>query len=335
LVALVYGIVSTDSHSWGSPLVLGCLLVGAALIVAFGWTESRHRHPLVPLRLFRSRALTGANLIMVLIGSAMFSLFFFLSQYLQDVHSYSPLRAGFAFLPMPLAIITGTQLSSRLVTRIGPRTLLVIGPLISATGLLLLSRLHADSSYLLNIGVPGALITFGVGTSFVPITLSATSSVDRADAGLSSGLINTSRQIGGSLGLAVLITVATSRTRADSVRISGGRDRRLRPDLRRVRAASGDRSSRGAAVVAVANPDRPHTATRCGRVRGPCSHDEKRVTAFGYRARPSRRTSSQIRQYAHLARERPGNATEPEPRSSAPVEQPPAVVVDASRRSTT
>jgi predicted MFS family arabinose efflux permease len=335
LVALVYGIVSTDSHSWGSPLVLGCLLVGAALIVAFGWTESRHRHPLVPLRLFRSRALTGANLIMVLIGSAMFSLFFFLSQYLQDVHSYSPLRAGFAFLPMPLAIITGTQLSSRLVTRIGPRTLLVVGPPISATGLLLLSRLHADSSYLLNIGVPGALITFGVGTSFVPITLSATSSVDRADAGLSSGLINTSRQIGGSLGLAVLLTVATSRTRADSVRISGGRDRRLRPGLRRVRAASGDRSSRGAAVVAVANPDRPHTATRCGRVRGPCSHDEKRVTAFGYRARPSRRTSSQIRQYAHLARERPGNATEPEPRSSAPVEQPPAVVVDASRRSTT
>jgi EmrB/QacA subfamily drug resistance transporter len=214
LVALVYGIVSTDSHSWGSPLVLGCLLVGAALIVAFGLTESRHRHPLVPLRLFRSRALTGANLIMVLIGSAMFSLLFFLSQYLQDVHSYSPLRAGFAFLPMPLAIITGTQLSSRLVTRIGPRTLLVIGPLISATGLLLLSRLHADSSYLLNIGVPGALITFGVGTSLVPITLSATSSVDRADAGLSSGLINTSRQIGGSIGLAVLLTVATSRTRA-------------------------------------------------------------------------------------------------------------------------
>jgi EmrB/QacA subfamily drug resistance transporter len=214
LVALVYGIVSTDSHSWGSPLVLSCLLVGAALIVVFGWVESRHRHPLVPLRLFRSRTLTGANLIMVVIGSAMFSLFFFLSQYLQNVHGYSPLRAGFAFLPMPLALIAGTQLSSRLVTRIGARTLLVIGPLISATGLLLLSRLHADSSYVLHIGVPGAIITFGVGMSLVPITLSATSSVDRADAGLASGLINTSRQIGGSLGLAVLLTVAASRTHA-------------------------------------------------------------------------------------------------------------------------
>jgi EmrB/QacA subfamily drug resistance transporter len=213
LVALVYGIVSTDSHSWGSPLVLSCLLVGATLLVVFGWVESRNRHPLVPLRLFRSRALAGANLIMVVIGSAMFSLFFFLSQYLQDVHGYSPLRAGFAFLPMPLALITGTQLSSRLVTRIGARVLLMVGPLSAAGGLLLLSRLHTDSSYSLHIGVPGAIITFGVGMSLVPITLSATNSVDRADAGLASGLINTSRQIGGSLGLAVLLTVAASRTR--------------------------------------------------------------------------------------------------------------------------
>jgi len=214
LVALVYGIVSTDSRPWGSPLVLSCLILGAVLLAAFIGVQSRHRHPLVPLRLFRSRALTGANLIMVLIGSAMFSLFFFLSQFLQNVQGFSPLRAGFAFLPLPLAIIAGTQLSSRLVGRIGTRTLLVIGPLISATGLLLLSRLHADSSYLLNIGLPGALTTFGVGMSFVPVTLSATGGVDGRDAGLASGLINTTRQIGGSLGLAVLLTVAASRTQA-------------------------------------------------------------------------------------------------------------------------
>jgi EmrB/QacA subfamily drug resistance transporter len=214
LVALVYGIVSTDSHSWGSPSVISYLVIGAGLVAAFVVVESRHRHPLVPLRLFRSRGLTGANLIMVLIGSVMFSLFFFLSQYLQDVQGYSPLRAGLAFLPMPIAIIIGTQLSSRLVGRLGSRSLLVTGPLISASGLLLLSRVHADSSYPLHIGLPGAIITFGIGMSFVPVTLSATGGVDPRDAGLASGLINTTRQIGGSLGLAVLLTIAASRTHA-------------------------------------------------------------------------------------------------------------------------
>jgi EmrB/QacA subfamily drug resistance transporter len=214
LVALTYGIVSTDSHAWGSALVLSFLAVGAVLVAAFLWVERRHRHPLVPLRLFRSRALTGANLIMVLIGAVMFSLFFFLSQYLQDVQGYSPLRTGFAFLPMPLAIIIGTQLSSRIVGRVGSRPLLAIGPLISALGLLLLSRLDATSSYALHIGLPGALITIGIGITFVPITLSATTGVDRSDAGLASGLINTTRQIGGSVGLAALLTIAASRTHA-------------------------------------------------------------------------------------------------------------------------
>ena len=211
LVAVVYGIVSTDSHAWGSPLVLTCLIGGAALIGLFLLIESRHRHPLVPLRLFRSRTVTGANLIMIMIGSAMFALFFFLSQFLQEVQGFSPLRAGFAFLPMPLAIIAGSQLSSRIVARVGARTLLVIGPLISAAGVFLLSRLHADSSYALHIGLPGAIMTFGVGMSFVPVTLAATGGVARADAGLASGLINTTRQIGGSLGLAALLTVAASR----------------------------------------------------------------------------------------------------------------------------
>jgi EmrB/QacA subfamily drug resistance transporter len=214
LVALTYGIVSTDSHSWGSSYVLSFLAGGVVLMAAFVAIENRHRHPLVPLRLFRSRPLTGANVIMVLIGAVMFSLFFFLSQYLQDVHGYSPLRTGFAFLPMPLAIIIGTQLSSRLVDRFGPRPLLVAGPLISAGGLLLLSRLDTTSSYALHIGLAGAITTFGVGMSFVPVTLSAVGGVERQDAGLASGLINTTRQIGGSLGLAALLTIAASRAHA-------------------------------------------------------------------------------------------------------------------------
>jgi EmrB/QacA subfamily drug resistance transporter len=213
LVALVYGIVSTDTHAWGSTSVLAYLALGAVLIGVFLAIERRHRHALVPLRLFRSRALTGANLIMVVIGSVMFSLFFFLSQFLQDVQGYSPLRAGLAFLPMPLAIIIGTQLSSRVVARLGVRTMLVAGPLVSAAGMVLLSRLTADGSYL-QVGIPGAIITFGIGMSFVPVTLAATNGVDRRDSGLASGLINTTRQIGGSLGLAVLLTIAASRTHA-------------------------------------------------------------------------------------------------------------------------
>ncbi|MGI8677720.1 MAG: MFS transporter [Jatrophihabitans sp.] len=211
LVALTYGIVSTESHGWGSAFVLGFIGLGVVLIGAFLTVERRHRHPLVPLRLFRSRSLTGANLIMVLTGSVMFSLFFFLSQYLQDVQGYSPLRAGFAFLPMPLAIIVGTQISSRIVERVGPRVLLMIGPIISAGGLLLLSRLGPTSSYALHIGLPGAIITFGIGMSFVPVTLAATTGVDPRDAGLASGLINTARQVGGSLGLALMLAIATSR----------------------------------------------------------------------------------------------------------------------------
>jgi len=130
------------------------------------------------------------------------------------VQGYSPLGAGFAFLPMPLAIIVGTQLSSRLVGRIGSRPLLVIGPTISAIGLLLLSRLTATSSYPVHIGLAGAITTFGVGMSFVPITLSATTGVAPQDAGLASGLINTTRQIGGSLGLAALLTISAARAHA-------------------------------------------------------------------------------------------------------------------------
>jgi predicted MFS family arabinose efflux permease len=189
-------------------------VLGVALIAAFVFIEGRHAHPLVPLRLFRSRPLTGANLIMIVIGSAMFSVFFFLSQYLQDVQGYSPLKTGFAFLPLPVAIIVGTQLSARILARTGARALLVIGPLIASGGMLLLSRIKVDSSYPLHIGLAGALMTFGVGMSFVPVTLAATGGVAPRDAGLASGLINTTRQIGGSLGLAALLTVAASRSHA-------------------------------------------------------------------------------------------------------------------------
>ena len=211
LSSLVYGIVSTDSHSWGSAIVLGPIVAGVLLIAAFVGVEARHRHPLAPLRLFRSRSLVGANVIMIGLGSIMFGIFFFLSQYAQDVLGYSPLRAGFAFLPMPLSIILGTQISSRVVGRFGVRTMLVVGSAIGGVGLFWLAHLGVHSDYLTHLCLPGIVTAYGMGTTLVPVTMGATSGVAPQDAGLASGLINTTRQIGGSVGLAVLATVATSR----------------------------------------------------------------------------------------------------------------------------
>lgn len=211
LSLLVYGIVSTDEHGWGDVRVLFPILLGAALVAAFVAIEARHRAPLAPLRLFRSRTLVGANLIMVLLGSMMFGVFFFLSQYTQDVLGWSPLKTGFAFLPMPVAIIIGTQLATRTVAKVGPKFLLALGPLFSTVGLVWLAQLTTHSSYLWHLGAPGALVTFGIGLCFVPVTMAATGGVPSRDAGLASGLINTTRQIGGSVGLAVLATIAASR----------------------------------------------------------------------------------------------------------------------------
>jgi EmrB/QacA subfamily drug resistance transporter len=211
LSLVVYGIVSTDEHGWGSVDVLVPLLVGLVLIAAFVFIEAHHRSPLAPLRLFKSRSLVGANLVMVLLGSIMFGVFFFLSQYAQDVLGWSPLKTGFAFVPMPVAIIIGTQIATRIVGRVGPKILLIIGPLFSTVGLIWLAQLTTHSSYLWHVGAPGALITFGIGLCFVPVTMAATGGVPPQDAGLASGLINTTRQIGGSVGLAVLATIAASR----------------------------------------------------------------------------------------------------------------------------
>jgi EmrB/QacA subfamily drug resistance transporter len=211
LSALVYGIVSTDSHSWGSAIVIGPIAAGVVLITAFVAIEARHRHPLAPLRLFRSRGLVGANLIMIGLGSIMFGTFFFLSQYAQDVLGYSPLKTGFAFVPMPIAIIVGTQLSSRITGRFGARTMLMVGPAVAAVGLFWTGHLGTHSNYVIHLLLPGVITMFGMGLNMVPVTLAATTGVAPQDAGLASGLINTTRQIGGSIGLAVLATIATSR----------------------------------------------------------------------------------------------------------------------------
>ncbi len=212
LSSLVYAVVNTDNGSWtGWQTVVG-LPLALVLFIAFILIEIRVDSPLVPLRMFRSRSVAGANLVMLLLSAALFAMWFFLSLYLQNVLGYSPLRAGFAFLPQSLAIIVGAQISTRAVHRFGVRPLLIVGPLFSALGLLWIAQINSTSAYFPGVAIPSVLITLGLGLSFPPLTLAATAGVRREESGLASGLINTMRQVGGAVGLAVLATIATQRT---------------------------------------------------------------------------------------------------------------------------
>lgn len=213
LAALVYAIVGTDTHPWGSAQTLATLAVSAVLLLAFVVIQTRVASPLVPLRLFRSRSVSGANLAMLAVGSAFFSFWYFLSLFLQGVLGYGALKAGFAFFPMGLAIIVGAQFSSRLVGRTGFRYMIVLGLGVTAGGLFWLSTIDRSSGYLANILGPGLLVSLGLGLLLTPLAGAATAGVPRQEAGLASGLLNTSRQVGGSVGLAVLATIATSRTK--------------------------------------------------------------------------------------------------------------------------
>ena len=215
LVVLVYGIVQTETRPWTSPATIATLALAAVLLGSFVLIEARiARSPLMPLRLFRSRSVTGANTVIFLLGAAMFAMWFFLSLYMQNVLGFSPLQTGFAFLPQTLAIVVGAQISSRLVARTGPRPLLLVAPLVAAVGMALLSRITPDSTYLANILGPSVLITLSIGLSFTPGTFAATSGVPMSEAGLASGLVNTTRQVGGSIGLAALATLAADTTLA-------------------------------------------------------------------------------------------------------------------------
>jgi len=213
LTALVFGVVRTTTVGWGSWQTIVAIGSAAGLLVWFVLHEAFvARSPLVRLAMFKRRSIWSANVVMLLLSGALFAMWFFVSLYLQEVHGYSPLRTGFAFVPQTLAIMVGAQVSSRLVLRLGPRPLLVLGGLLSAVGLFLFSGLSVDTGYFSGFLLPSVLVTLGLGLSFTPLAYAATAGVPPQDAGLASGLVNTSRQIGGSVGLAALATVATSRT---------------------------------------------------------------------------------------------------------------------------
>ena len=211
LLAVVYGVVRSEPKGWGSAEVTGFLIAGVALLALFVFVEARSKAPLVPLRLFRSRALSVSSVSLALNGAAFLSMFFLTAIYLQQVRGDTALEAGVHFLPMGGAAIVGAVLASQLVQRLGTRTVQLSGTVLSVVGLLLLSRADATGSYASEL-LPGLIIFgFGILAVGVPGQIVAVSDVRHHEAGAASGVVNAMYQIGGALGLAIVTTVSVSR----------------------------------------------------------------------------------------------------------------------------
>jgi EmrB/QacA subfamily drug resistance transporter len=215
LALLVYAVVDAVNVGWGATRTIVCLAAAGVLLIAFVAIELRRRDPLMPFEIFRLRTLRGANIVGLLIGMSLFSMFFFISLYLQDVLGYSPIQTGIAYLPLAVGIIISAGVASQLVTRIGFKPPLIAGMLLVAGGLLWFSHVPATGgSFAANVLGPSLLAGVGFGLAFVPVTIAAVTGTEPREAGLASGLINTSQQVGGALGLAILATIADSRTQS-------------------------------------------------------------------------------------------------------------------------
>jgi EmrB/QacA subfamily drug resistance transporter len=212
LSLLVYSIVNANKAGWASAETF--VLMGAALVLigSFFFIERRSKAPLVPFPgIFRIRTITSVNLVGLLIAMSLFSMFFFVSLYMQQVLGYDALKAGLAYLPLAFGIIVSAGTASQLVTRVGTKPILVLGLVLTAIGLLLFSFVSVDGTYLGDVLIPSLIVAAGLGFSFVPLTIIAVAGVTHDEAGLASGLINTAQQVGGALGLAILSSIANSR----------------------------------------------------------------------------------------------------------------------------
>jgi EmrB/QacA subfamily drug resistance transporter len=210
LVSLVYGLTHAATTSWGDRTTLITIGLGLALIVAFLMIESRSQHALMPFRILADRTRAVSFVTMLVVGAAMFAMFYFLGLYIQQVLGYSSLKAGLSFVPFSLGIVAAAQLASALVSRIDPRLIAGTGALLAAGGMLGMSRLAVDSTYLTGLLPWILMLSCGLGLVFVTMTLTAVAGVAPADSGVGSAVLNTMQQIGGSLGLATLSTVAVS-----------------------------------------------------------------------------------------------------------------------------
>jgi EmrB/QacA subfamily drug resistance transporter len=210
LMLLVYGLTRATTDGWSSPVTLGLLGGAAALIATFVAIESRSRSPLLPLRIFRLRALSAANVTMALVGAVTFSEFFVLTLYVQDVLHYSAVQSGVAFVAFALSVVVASNLAQGVVARVGVRATLMMGLALATISVGLLTQVPVDGHYFWDLFPAFVLGGTGLGFSFVPVTIASLAGVERADAGVASGLVNTSRQIGGAIGLAAISTIAAS-----------------------------------------------------------------------------------------------------------------------------
>jgi EmrB/QacA subfamily drug resistance transporter len=210
LSLLVYALVEAPDAGWGSSQTIGMLAASLALIAVFIAIERQSAAPLMPFSIFRNRTLTGANVVGVLTGASLFSMFFFISLYMQNVLGFSAIEAGLAYLPLAVTIIVSAGVASQLVTRVGFKPILAAGMLFVAAGLVWFGQISVDGSFVADVLGPSLLAAIGLGLAFVTQTIAAVSRVSDREAGLASGLINTSQQVGGALGLAILSSVAFS-----------------------------------------------------------------------------------------------------------------------------
>jgi EmrB/QacA subfamily drug resistance transporter len=212
LVVLVYAIIKAQAYGWGSPKTIGLMAAGAALLAVFVAIERRSRAPLVRLSVFRVRTLAVADVVLLLVASGMFGMFFFASLYVQEILGYSPLQAGLAFLPVTAGIVIGAAIAQGAIARAGVRNVAVVGITLATAGMIVLTQVPVHGSYVGNLLIGLLPMSIGMGLTFVPITLLGTGGVSAEDSGLASGLFNTAQQVGGSLGLAILSTLAASTT---------------------------------------------------------------------------------------------------------------------------
>jgi len=219
--ALVYGFVHAAEAAWGDAVTVASFAAAAVLLATFVAVERRAAHPITPLRLFASRPRAGAYVARMLLVGGIFSMFFFLSQYLQGVHGFSPLQAGVAFLPMTAVLFSTVQIVPRLAARWGEARLLVTGVSIALAGMAWLSRLDETTPFFPDIALPLILLGLGMGAALAPLTAAGIAGVEPADAGAASGVVNAAQQLGVSLGISILVTVAAAAGGADERAVSG------------------------------------------------------------------------------------------------------------------
>ncbi|HET8615663.1 MAG TPA: MFS transporter [Actinomycetales bacterium] len=210
LVSLVYGLTHAATTEWGNVTTLSTIVTGVALLLLFGLIEARARHALMPFRILADRTRAVSFVAMLVVGAGMFAMFYFLGLFVQQVLGYSALKAGLSFLPFSVGIVVAAQIASALMSRVDPRWIAGAGGVLAAGGMFGFSRLAVDSTYLSGLLPYILLLSVGLGLTFVPLTLTAVSGVANEDSGVGSAVLNTMQQVGGSIGLATLSTVAVS-----------------------------------------------------------------------------------------------------------------------------